>query len=295
MEKNRPFQWPVQALDSAGSGVTGIAANITATLYSDNSTAGTATTDTNPIEIGSEGRYFFAITSSETNVTEQLILDPTTTAATHVIPCPMMVSISPPNYSELGIESDGDVTKVNTCDTNTDMVSEPMASAATATTIAAELATYDGPTKAEMDSAFTEIKGATWASGTDTLEHIRNKQTDIETDTQSIETKVDTVDGNVDAILVDTNALNDTKVPDTLSLANINAEVDTALNTAIPGSPTAGSINEYVRDTKYVTVNKLTVNESTGAATVHDDSDVSFSTSGSFTTLAGVATREKLT
>lgn len=34
---------------------------------------------------------------------------------------------------------------------------------------------------------------------------------------------------DVDAILVDTNSLNDTKIPDTLSLANINAEVDTAL------------------------------------------------------------------
>jgi hypothetical protein len=36
------------------------------------------------------------------------------------------------------------------------------------------------------------------------------------------------------------------RVPDTLSLANINAEVDTALNTAIPGSPAANSINERI-------------------------------------------------
>jgi len=50
------------------------------------------------------------------------------------------------------------------------------------------LSDYDPPTKTEMDTAFTEIKGATWASGTDTLEHIRNKQTDIETDTAEIGT-----------------------------------------------------------------------------------------------------------
>ena len=31
------------------------------------------------------------------------------------------------------------------------------------------------------------------------------------------------------------------------ALASINAEVDTALNTAIPGSPTADSINERVK------------------------------------------------
>jgi hypothetical protein len=37
------------------------------------------------------------------------------------------------------------------------------------------LADYDPPTKTEMDTAFTEIKGATWASGTDTLEAIRDR------------------------------------------------------------------------------------------------------------------------
>lgn len=36
---------------------------------------------------------------------------------------------------------------------------------------------------------------------------------------------------DIDAILVDTNSLNDTKIPDTLSLANINAEVDTSMVT----------------------------------------------------------------
>lgn len=36
---------------------------------------------------------------------------------------------------------------------------------------------------------------------------------------------------DMDAILVDTNALNDTKIPDTLSLANINTQVDTAIET----------------------------------------------------------------
>lgn len=34
------------------------------------------------------------------------------------------------------------------------------------------LADYDGPTNAEMVAAFTEIKGAGWSSGTDTLEKI---------------------------------------------------------------------------------------------------------------------------
>lgn len=37
------------------------------------------------------------------------------------------------------------------------------------------LSDYDGPTNTEMATAFTEIKGATWASGTDTLEEIRDR------------------------------------------------------------------------------------------------------------------------
>jgi hypothetical protein len=39
----------------------------------------------------------------------------------------------------------------------------------------AALADYDAPTKAELDAAFTEIKGATWSSVTDTLEAIRDR------------------------------------------------------------------------------------------------------------------------
>ena len=54
------------------------------------------------------------------------------------------------------------------------------------------LTSYDPPTATEMASAFTEIKGATWSSATDTLEHIRDKQSDIETDTQDLQTQIGT-------------------------------------------------------------------------------------------------------
>lgn len=81
---------------------------------------------------------------------------------------------------------------------------------ATPANVATELGTYDAPTKAELDSAFTEIKGATWAAGTDTLEHIRNKQTDIETDTNELQTdwaNAGRLDALIDLILADTNEL----------------------------------------------------------------------------------------
>ena len=100
---------------------------------------------------------------------------------------------------------------------------------------------------------------------------------------------------DINAILVDTNSLNDTKIPDTISLAAINAEVDSALNTALPGTPTAGSINDYIKRVKFMICNKWTINETTGASDIHDDSDVLFSTkAGAFASLAGVTTREKV-
>lgn len=56
--------------------------------------------------------------------------------------------------------------------------------------------------------------------------------------------RLDTI---LDAILADTLSLDGTKIPDTLSLANINTEVDNALNTAIGGAPVADSINQRIR------------------------------------------------
>jgi len=66
--------------------------------------------------------------------------------ATNMLPCRIMIELDAINY-QATIQSEAD----------------------------AALAAYDPPTKAEQDAAFTEIKGATWASGTDTLEAIRDR------------------------------------------------------------------------------------------------------------------------
>lgn len=50
----------------------------------------------------------------------------------------------------------------------------------------------------------------------------------------------DTIISKLDLIL--------TRIPDILSLININTEVDTALNTIIPGTPIAGSVNDILTD-----------------------------------------------
>ncbi len=74
------------------------------------------------------------------------------------------------------------------------------------------LADYDAPTNTEMIAAFTQIKGATWET-TDTLEAIRDRgdaawitATGFATAASltTVEGKIDTIDGIVDSILVDT-------------------------------------------------------------------------------------------
>jgi len=76
------------------------------------------------------------------------------------------------------------------------------------------LSVYDSPTFTEMSSAFTEIKGATWSSSTDTLEAMRNLDDSIYI----------FASGNN----VNTNLLT-LRVPNILSLGNIQIEASGAL------------------------------------------------------------------
>ena len=92
------------------------------------------------------------------------------------------------------------------------------------------LTSYDPPTATEMASAFTEIKGATWSSATDTLEHIRDKQSDIETDTQDLQTQIGT------------NGAGLTNIPwNSAWDAEVQSECTDALNAYDP--PTATEMN----------------------------------------------------
>lgn len=118
--------------------------------------------------------------------------------------------------------------------------------------VAAELATYDGPTKTEMDSAFTEIKGATWAA-TDSLEAIRNqgdaawttatgfatntKQDTMETTLNAAATAsaLATVDTVVDAVKVQTDKL-------TFTVANeLDANIQSINDAPVTGDGTPGT------------------------------------------------------
>ncbi len=140
---------------------------------------------------------------------------------------------------------------VPVCTSNTDMRGTDSAALATGVQLSAQgkldvnaecdtaLTDYDAPTKAEQDSAFTEIKGATWAAGTDTLEHIRDKETDIETDTAGL--SGDAMRGTDGA---------NTTVPDAAGVAPTAAEIKTEVEQA------GSSIAQILTDTNELQTNQ---------------------------------------
>ena len=105
----------------------------------------------------------------------------------------------------------------------------------------AALADYDAPTKTEMDAAFTEIKGATWSSTTDTLEAIRDRGDAAWTTggggsaptVEEIRAEMDSNSTQLAAIVADTNELQTDDVPgliaalNNLSSADVTAAVPT--------------------------------------------------------------------
>lgn len=84
----------------------------------------------------------------------------------------------------------------------------------------------------------TVMEGAGFATGTDSLLKIRQKTTSINDKTSYLTF----TSGRVNCQPTNKGVLND------LSQVDVNQSVDIALNTAIPGSPTANSINAVVKD-----------------------------------------------
>lgn len=319
LKKNIASQkWKVYAYDTSNNGapVTGDAANITAKIAKDWAAAA-GTNDTNPTEV-EDGYYLFDLTQAETNADQLDLYPESSTANVLVVGSPATQTTIPAYFPDLGIESDGDLTKVNTLDGHTAQTADHTAGLAkvpksdgtvtwNATALASinaeadtALADYDGPTNAEMvartllaasyfdpaadtvanvttvgsisgvtfptnfadlsitvttgrvdvaavggtsqtandngadintlltdlasvpnntelAAAFTEIKGATWSTGSDTLEHIRDKQTLIGVDAAAVlvdtdEMQQDLANGGrldllIDAILADTGEL----------------------------------------------------------------------------------------
>jgi hypothetical protein len=122
MEKNVAGKWVVFAYGlpdhaNPGEAITGDAANITANIRIDGGAAN-AVDDTNPTEL-EDGYYVFDITAAESNGDLLSIHPASSTANVQVIGVPGAVWTRPANFNAMGIESDGDLTKVNTLDGHT--------------------------------------------------------------------------------------------------------------------------------------------------------------------------------
>ena len=132
-------KWLVFAFDRTdGSPKAGDAAQITAKIRKDYGTAN-ATDDVNPTEI-EDGFYEFTLLTAESDANVMDLLPESSTADIQVIGVPARVFTIAPNSNALGIETDGDITKVNLCAANSDMV----AAAPTAAAIDTELTSTHG-------------------------------------------------------------------------------------------------------------------------------------------------------
>jgi len=181
LEKNTAGKWVVFAYGgpdhaSAGLYITGDASNITANIRIDGGAAN-AIDDTNPTEL-EDGFYIFDVTATETNGDLLLICPESATSDVIVIGAPAVVHTVPANFNALGIESDGDVTKVNTLHGHTAQTGDTYA-------------------LANGSAGFVAIDTVVDAILTDT-------GTTLPATLTTIEGKVDTVDTVVDTILVDT-------------------------------------------------------------------------------------------
>jgi hypothetical protein len=74
---------------------------------------------------------------------------------------------------------------------------------------------------------------------------------------------------------------------------SVGTAVSTQLNTAIPGSPTAGSIFQYIQALKWALLNKMAITDANGNTVGYEDDDATqaFSVSGMFTDNSTTTTR----
>jgi len=246
---------------TTGAAVTGDAANITGKVAIDHAAAG-AITDTNPAEV-EDGYYLFDLTQAETNGDVLDFYPESSTGSVQVIGVPGTVYTVPPNFTTLGIEADGDLTKVNTLDGHTAQTADHTAGIADIPTVA-EFNARTLVAASYFDPAADTVANVTTVGTTTTNTDMRG------TDNAATEAKQDVIDTNVDAILVDTGTTLDAKI-DTLdtnvdailvdtgttlpaSLATIDTNVDAVLvdtGTTLPASIATidGNVDAILVDT----------------------------------------------
>ena len=80
------------------------------------------------------------------------------------------------------------------------------------------------------------------------------------------------------------------------TVAKVNTEVDNALNTAIPATPTGDSINDYIQRIKCTVVNKQEITEANGNTIIYKDDDTTSQATvvGAYTSDSTTTVRKRL-
>ena len=231
MEKNQAGKWIVFAYglpDHANPGqpITGDAANITANVRIDGGAAN-AVDDTNPTELEA-GYYVFDTSAVESNGDLLSIHPVSATPNVQVIGVPGSVYTRPPNFNEMGIESDGDLTQVNSLAGHTAQTADHTAAIADVPTVA-EFNARTLAAAAYFDPAADTVANVTTVATTTTNTDMRG------TDSAATAANLAIVDTNVDDTLLDTGDI-------ITSVAAIGSTSGGALNIEITSDNTLSPI-----------------------------------------------------
>ena len=205
LQKNVASQkWRVFAFNTTtNAAVAGDAANITAKIAKDWAAA-TATNDVNPTEV-EDGYYVFDLLQAETNADVLDLYPESSTSNVQVIGVPGTIFTVPDNFPDLGIETDGDLTKVNTLDGHTAQTGDSFArigatgSGLTTLATQASVNTVDGVVdaiKLETDKLTLQDAGAGVTGSI--IEEIENRATPAQVES-SCDTSLQTI--NLDHLL----------------------------------------------------------------------------------------------
>lgn len=236
-------KWRVYAWDTTtGQAKTGDASNISAYITLDDGTPA-ATNDTAPTEVSSTnepGYYDFTLLQAETNGAKVSLSPKSSTSDIAVIACPPVVYTVPQYFSLLGIEIDGDLTKVNTLEGHTAQTGNSyplvaalndLSSSDVQTAVNAALTSFDAATATDVSGSTSTISAAIAALNDLDAAGVR---TAIGLATANLDTQLSAIDSDTGAILTDTG----TTIPGLIAALN-------DLDSSAVQSATAAALTAY--------------------------------------------------
>jgi len=166
---------------SANAGKTGDVGNHTLRWVKDGTSSATTNSAAEVDATNAPGIYKITMTATETDANIGVLCGKSSTANISIVPITLQFERLPDadpaaNGGLPTVDANNHVNGVqDTLSVNVTTIEGSDATDQINAACDTALSDYDAPTKAELDSAFTEIKGGTWSSSTDTLEAIRNR------------------------------------------------------------------------------------------------------------------------